>query len=60
MDVARLLGTSTRRHRQALIDKGLVYLPSRGQVAFTVAGMASFIWRVSANESPLSDQRDTY
>ena len=52
MDVARLLGTSPGRHRQALIDKGLIYVPSRGQVAFTVPGMASFIERITNNESP--------
>ncbi len=52
MDVARLLGTSPGRHRKGLIDKGLIYVPSRGQVAFTVPGMASFIQRVTAAESP--------
>ena len=31
--------------RQNLIDKGIIYMPERGRVAFTVPNMASFIQR---------------
>lgn len=31
--------------RQNLIEKGIIYMPERGRVAFTVPNMASFIQR---------------
>ncbi|MDR2973703.1 MAG: ATP-binding protein [Propionibacteriaceae bacterium] len=34
--------------RQSLINKGLIYVPQRGEVAFTVPGMADFIDRATA------------
>ena len=47
-DVARRLGkqsTSVGPTRAGLINKGLVYAPEHGVVAFTVPGMADFISR---------------
>jgi Mn-dependent DtxR family transcriptional regulator len=31
--------------RQKLIDKGILFMPERGRIAFTVSNMASFIQR---------------
>ena len=47
-EVAARLGTSLQSlstARQNLIDKGLVFAPERGRVAFTVPGMAGYIAR---------------
>lgn len=47
-DVAALLGSapqSLSTTRQGLIDKGIVFAPERGRIAFTVPGMTSFIHR---------------
>lgn len=38
-----LTGVSSLRQR--LIDKGIIYAPEKGRVAFTVPGMSSFIDR---------------
>ncbi|MGD8194072.1 ATP-binding protein [Herbiconiux sp. P18] len=40
-----LPATSLSPARQSLIDKGVIYMPERGRVAFTVPGMAAFIHR---------------
>jgi hypothetical protein len=45
-------GTSLSNVRQGLIDKGIIFPPERGRVAFTVPGMSSFIRR---QMSELSD-----
>lgn len=47
-EVARRLGTTVQAqgpNRAKLIDKGLIYAPEHGVVAFTVPGMAGFISR---------------
>jgi len=36
--------------RQSLINKGLIYAPERGRVAFTVPGMADYIRRATVQE----------
>jgi hypothetical protein len=36
--------------RQSLLRKGLIYMPERGRVAFSVPGMASYIARVTREE----------
>ena len=38
-------------HRNQLIRKGLIYAPERGQVAFTVPGMANYISRITEEDS---------
>ena len=48
--VAARLGKTHRDlgpHRDQLIRKGLIYVPERGQVAFTVPGMSAYIKRSS-------------
>ncbi|GGF30004.1 ATPase [Subtercola lobariae] len=50
-DIADRLGVPTSAlstTRQGLLEKGVVYSPERGRIAFTVPGMASFINRQSA------------
>lgn len=47
-DVAERLTTrptSLSPARQSLIDKGIIYMPERGRVSFTVPNMAAFIQR---------------
>jgi hypothetical protein len=47
-DVARRLSTrpqSLSPARQSLIDKGIIYAPDRGKVAFTVPNMREFVLR---------------
>lgn len=47
-ELALSLGTSPQSLstvRQGLIDKGIVFSPERGRVAFTVPGMSSFVTR---------------
>ncbi|MDR1238450.1 MAG: AAA family ATPase [Propionibacteriaceae bacterium] len=39
--------TRLSKTRAALINKDLIYVPNRGQVAFTVPGMSAFVSRVS-------------
>ena len=48
-EVAEKLGKTQRDlgpHRDQLIRKGLIYAPERGQIAFTVPGMDTYIWRL--------------
>lgn len=52
-EVAQVLGqkrTDLGPVRQALLRKGLIYVPERGRVAFSVPGMASYIARVTQDE----------
>lgn len=47
-DIAKRLGRTSKQlstARQKLTDKGLVYAPEHGRIAFTVPGMAAFIDR---------------
>jgi DNA polymerase III delta prime subunit len=39
--------TRLSKTRAALINKGMIYVPSRGLIAFTVPGMSPFVSRVS-------------
>lgn len=51
--VARLLGQERAElgpARQSLLRKGLIYMPERGRVAFSVPGMASYIARITQEE----------
>ena len=43
--------SSLSPHRNQLIQKGLIYAPERGRVAFTVSGMADYINRLT-EEAP--------
>jgi hypothetical protein len=45
-----LAGVSSLRQR--LIDKGIIYAPEKGKVAFTVPGMSSFIDRDGCSSGP--------
>lgn len=48
VDVVEALGSTLTKQsmvRQTLIEKGIIYAPERGFVAFTVPGMASYIRR---------------
>lgn len=50
-EVAERLGTTVQSlspQRQSLIDKGIIWSPERGKIAFTVPGMAEFIDRLSS------------
>lgn len=56
--VATRLGTSPQglsTVRQGLIDKGIIFAPERGAVAFTVPGMALFIQRMSTSLGDTSE-----
>jgi hypothetical protein len=48
-DRLMLPATSLSPARQSLIDKGVIYMPERGRVAFTVPGMSGFIHRQYAD-----------
>ncbi|MEF3322353.1 ATP-binding protein [Gulosibacter sp. GYB002] len=50
-EVAERLATTVQSlspQRQSLIDKGIIWSPERGKIAFTVPGMAEFIDRLSS------------
>lgn len=50
-EVAERLGTTVQSlspQRQSLIDKGIIWSPERGKIAFTLPGMAEFIDRLSS------------
>lgn len=52
-EVARILGlkrTELGPVRQSLLRKGLIYMPERGKVAFSVPGMASYIARATQED----------
>ncbi|MCC6496316.1 MAG: ATP-binding protein [Propionibacteriaceae bacterium] len=52
-EIARTLGQDREAFgpaRQSLIRKGLIYVPERGRVAFSVPGMADYIARVLAEQ----------
>jgi hypothetical protein len=52
-DIARTLGqdrTDLSSTRQSLIRKGLIYVPERGKLAFSVPGMAAYIARTAQTD----------
>lgn len=44
-DRMNMKATSIGPHRASLINKGLIYAPEHGQVAYTVPGMAAYVHR---------------
>ena len=42
--------TDLSRVRQALLRKGLVYVPERGRIAFSVPGLADYIRRLEVTD----------
>lgn len=59
-DIATALASSqkaTSVARGQLIDKGLIYSPEYGRVAFTVPGMADYLTRQDPTITPGSDLR---